>query len=173
MNLPMNFQVGRVTPCAPASRQARPQDRAWYPESAHGVTRPTALNGFRGAKHEDLLRGILSSNFRPPVTPSSSNGRKQTAKANGKRFDKLCVHPTLHPLGWGRSSVGRAPQWHCGGQGFESPRLHHPSVFNCLEAAIAAPMIPALWPVAARRMGRSRWTSDQMCRWVAARKLSQ
>ncbi len=27
--------------------------------------------------------------------------------------------------GWGRSSVGRAPQWHCGGQGFESPRLHH------------------------------------------------
>src|SRR5579884_2543786 len=29
-------------------------------------------------------------------------------------------------LGWGRSSVGRAPQWHCGGQGFESPRLHHP-----------------------------------------------
>ena len=29
-------------------------------------------------------------------------------------------------FGWGRSSVGRAPQWHCGGQGFESPRLHHP-----------------------------------------------
>src|SRR5256885_2255592 len=28
-------------------------------------------------------------------------------------------------FGWGRSSVGRAPQWHCGGQGFESPRLHH------------------------------------------------
>jgi putative endonuclease len=35
---------------------------------------------------------------------------------------------TLYTLstGWGRSSVGRAPQWHCGGQGFESPRLHHP-----------------------------------------------
>ncbi len=31
-----------------------------------------------------------------------------------------CTH-----FGWGRSSVGRAPQWHCGGQGFESPRLHH------------------------------------------------
>jgi hypothetical protein len=29
-------------------------------------------------------------------------------------------------FGWGRSSVGRAPQWHCGGQGFESPRLHQP-----------------------------------------------
>jgi hypothetical protein len=29
--------------------------------------------------------------------------------------------------GWGRSSVGRAPEWHSGGQGFEPPRLHHPS----------------------------------------------
>ena len=27
---------------------------------------------------------------------------------------------------WGRSSVGRAPQWHCGGRKFESCRLHHP-----------------------------------------------
>ena len=26
---------------------------------------------------------------------------------------------------WGVSSVGRAPQWHCGGQGFDSPTLHH------------------------------------------------
>src|ERR1043166_7391335 len=26
----------------------------------------------------------------------------------------------------GRSSVGRAPQSHCGGQGFKSPRLHQP-----------------------------------------------
>src|ERR1041384_1860835 len=41
-------------------------------------------------------------------------------------FDKAGVHPKFRPLrGWGRSSVGRAPQWHCGGQGFESPRLHH------------------------------------------------
>ena len=27
---------------------------------------------------------------------------------------------------WGRSSAGRAPAWHAGGQGFEPPRLHHP-----------------------------------------------
>ncbi len=26
---------------------------------------------------------------------------------------------------WGISSVGRAPQWHCGGQRFESAMLHH------------------------------------------------
>ncbi len=30
-------------------------------------------------------------------------------------------------FGWGRSSVGRAPQWHCGGLGFDPPRLHQPS----------------------------------------------
>ena len=28
---------------------------------------------------------------------------------------------------WGRSSAGRASQWHCEGQGFDPPRLHHPS----------------------------------------------
>src|SRR5687768_12363422 len=27
----------------------------------------------------------------------------------------------------GRSSAGRASQWHCEGQGFDPPRLHHPS----------------------------------------------
>src|SRR5437868_7494809 len=26
---------------------------------------------------------------------------------------------------WGRSSAGRASQWHCEGQGFDPPRLHH------------------------------------------------
>ena len=26
---------------------------------------------------------------------------------------------------WGCSSVGRAPEWHSGGQGFDSPQLHH------------------------------------------------
>ena len=25
---------------------------------------------------------------------------------------------------WGHSSVGRAPAWHAGGQGFKSPWLH-------------------------------------------------
>jgi cytochrome c5 len=28
--------------------------------------------------------------------------------------------------GRGRSSAGRASQWHCEGQGFDPPRLHHP-----------------------------------------------
>ena len=53
MTLPMNLQVGRVTPCAP-------QDRACHPDGAHGVTRPTALYGFRSPRREDLPRGIFS-----------------------------------------------------------------------------------------------------------------
>src|SRR3982751_7064244 len=28
---------------------------------------------------------------------------------------------------WGRSSAGRASQWHCEGQGFDPPRLHQRS----------------------------------------------
>ena len=35
-------------------------------------------------------------------------------------------HPSTTCLWRGRSSVGRAPQSHCGGQGFKSPRLHQP-----------------------------------------------
>ena len=36
----------------------------------------------------------------------------------------------------GRSSVGRAPEWHSGGQGFDSPRLHHP-IFPCPPIALS------------------------------------
>jgi hypothetical protein len=36
-----------------------------------------------------------------------------------------CARPRLAaPAGRGCSSVGRAPQSHCGGQGFKSPQLH-------------------------------------------------
>src|SRR6266480_50209 len=36
----------------------------------------------------------------------------------------------------GRSSVGRAPQWHCGGQGFESPRLQSSLASACHAVAL-------------------------------------
>src|SRR5687768_1610532 len=37
--------------------------------------------------------------------------------------------PTSGPMSdtWGCSSAGRAPAWHAGGRGFESPQLHQPS----------------------------------------------
>lgn len=34
---------------------------------------------------------------------------------------KYCM---IYIVGWGYSSVGRALQWHCRGQGFDSPYLH-------------------------------------------------
>src|SRR5690606_38364634 len=37
----------------------------------------------------------------------------------------------------GRSSAGRALQWHCRGQGFDPPRLHHSNEFE-----VKAPRIP-------------------------------
>src|SRR5215472_11770522 len=58
--------------------------------------------------------------------------------------------------GRGRSSVGRAPQSHCGGQGFKSPRLHQPRpsaarrpaslhlpVFDCPHVPGASPAVAA------------------------------
>jgi hypothetical protein len=42
-------------------------------------------------------------------TPASSTFSGRSVRVRGRR---------------GRSSVGRAPQSHCGGQGFKSPRLH-------------------------------------------------
>jgi len=44
-SLPLNLQVGRVTPCAPFQQLSSP--------GAHGVTRPTTLPGFKGS-----MRGI-------------------------------------------------------------------------------------------------------------------
>jgi hypothetical protein len=47
-----------------------------------------------------------------------------------RQFQILTLDPvgrggyTPAPHRWGRSSVGRAPEWHSGGQGFDSPRLH-------------------------------------------------
>ena len=33
--------------------------------------------------------------------------------------------PSSHAIFWGRSSAGRAPALHAGGQEFDPPRLHH------------------------------------------------
>ena len=53
------------------------------------------------------------------------------------------------PHTWGRSSAGRAPALQAGGQGFESPRLHHPWVLianrspNKRSLPVKAPREPA------------------------------
>lgn len=37
---------------------------------------------------------------------------------------QVCVIAIMPLDRWGRSSVGRTPDLHSGGKGFESPRLH-------------------------------------------------
>ena len=59
-----------------------------------------------------------------------------------EKFKRLVLTIRVGPLhflrsGWGRSSVGRAPEWHSGGQGFEPPRLHHPSFLPPLAIKIS------------------------------------
>ncbi len=58
------------------------------------------------------------------------NAGMKAARGDLIYFLTLILTFSLNPLefsrsGWGRSSVGRAPEWHSGGQGFEPPRLHH------------------------------------------------
>ena len=49
--------------------------------------------------------------------PSTTNSRESTGLTNSPSRG-------YNPSAWGRSSAGRAPEWHSGGQGFDPPRLH-------------------------------------------------
>jgi hypothetical protein len=51
--------------------------------------------------------------------------------------------PTRSASSWGRSSVGRAPALQAGGQGFESPRLHHSFCLavDCLLGFLLKPLL--------------------------------
>ncbi|MDB6135423.1 MAG: hypothetical protein JWM59_3666 [Verrucomicrobiales bacterium] len=50
----------------------------------------------------------------------------KSKKSLGSRPERVMDQPSGRQNSgiWGLSSVGRAPQWHCGGQRFESARLH-------------------------------------------------
>src|SRR2546429_2378256 len=88
----------------------------------------------------DYSRGQENFGTRTMIL-DGERGRRQNVLTN--RVSSLdCTR-----LGWGRSSVGRAPQWHCGGQGFESPRLHQssPAVLARAKTAGSAPL--CAWPV--------------------------
>ncbi len=54
---------------------------------------------------------------------------------------------------WGHSSVGRALQWHCRGQGFDSPWLHQ---FLFVELMMMAALAPPFSFFAYRSIRRSR-----------------
>src|SRR4029078_11337720 len=58
---------------------------------------------------------------------------------------------------WGCSSAGRAPAWHAGGRGFESPQLHHPPRSSHGGTAMGAPLRPDEWGLCHVR--RPGWTN--------------
>ncbi len=67
-------------------------------------------------------------------------------RTEGTRRDRMEVHK------WGCSSVGRAPALQAGGQGFESPHLHHHHFQHCPRSSagflalylLSAPIFPAM-----------------------------
>ena len=96
-------------------------------------------------------RGGFAPHFHPPVPVGSPLDRVSEKNEGGRyhvalwRRASVCViclpgHPVYsltfrvptresRPLNdWGRSSPGRAPEWHSGGKGFDSPRLHQSSL---------------------------------------------
>ena len=66
-------------------------------------------------------------------------------KEEGKRLPDPWspVRGRAFPVQWGRSSAGRASQWHCEGQGFDPPRLHHSKFLVVLGFLRDRP--PGLW----------------------------
>jgi hypothetical protein len=74
----------------------------------------------RGARWErEMCEGPLSPLATPPAIrhlPSPLRNFPLPTHVTIPMFRARCER--------GLSSVGRAPQWHCGGQGFEPPRLH-------------------------------------------------
>ena len=68
------------------------------------------------------MGGILDSGRSRDV---AQFGRALGWGPRGRQFES--GHPDHALLGWGCSSVGRAGQSQCSGQGFESPHLHQPS----------------------------------------------
>jgi hypothetical protein len=81
------------------------------------------LHGARDRCRRRVLRGFGS--FVPH--PGASSGRDADAASPPETAAErpTCGATLGRPVrAWGCSSVGRAPAWHAGGRGFESPQLH-------------------------------------------------
>jgi hypothetical protein len=84
-------------------------------------------------RHPSVPGGTPQQPTRPEKAPPSHNYRTDVLVVQGA-IRGIAGEPLLHsaPVGvpraalpWGCSSAGRAPRSHRGGQGFESPHLHH------------------------------------------------
>ena len=88
------------------------------------------LEQAKGWQISHLLRTV-GPLTKVPTDPFATtiNGRTSPIRPAGGKSVLTILGGSLdcRRSGWGRSSVGRAPEWHSGGQGFEHPRLHHPA----------------------------------------------
>ena len=97
------------------------QDAALIPQCGTGKR---AATSWRQPSWLLPQSGTASSRVFPrqrqcPTAPNSLEVTAKSLTSAGGTVDYVLS-------GWGRSSVGRAPEWHSGGQWFEPPRLHQP-----------------------------------------------
>ena len=86
----------------------------------HRLTVRTPL--FQGGDRSSILLGGMQDIGAVAQCFSRLRRKKGRVAATGESFTGCpALRSRKH---WGRSSVGRAPEWHSGGQGFDSPRLH-------------------------------------------------
>ncbi len=110
-SLPWHAEPGGVVlPSSP-----RPS-RTWGRPVAIGLLGAYAVERWKSGIHAVAVGYRLCS---PPRFGRSRSGHLRTT---------LVVAPYPCLIGRGRSTVERAPEWHSGGQGFDSPRLHHADV---------------------------------------------
>ena len=104
-------------------------------------------SGSRRGRRAQRGRGSRPGHGRRRSWRRTSGGRRRKleSRARGTQIPRLQArkHRLRRVKDRGRSSAGRASQWHCEGQGFDPPRLHHPSDTRPKGALSPAPFFSA------------------------------
>ena len=110
---------------AAAPQRAWRVARAWETSDVGAIGRPIIERLFyssrvpgRFAKPGGAQGWWPPERWPPETWPPETGPSRATLPGRSTRFDRVW-------LPWGCSSAGRAPRSHRGGQGFESPHLHH------------------------------------------------
>ncbi len=127
-NVPAMPQRGFPTPAQSNALGSRPPQCPSPERATQPRKNPARLDCDRQTR-TDWMDGLCTSINRTPQIPPTPRVRKvsftivsvENVLTHANAFLKCARFYGL----WGRSSVGRAPQWHCGGRRFEPCRLHH------------------------------------------------
>jgi hypothetical protein len=112
-----------------------------------------------------MMQPLVKTSAQLRSTSHCSYGVTPTADPQKVTAEKPLTHAAsflkwhrFHGL-WGRSSVGRAPQWHCGGRRFDPCRLHH---FGGIQ--IRKPRMSCFWgPVLGPSIDRGNPRHRKVC----------